>query len=90
MPNDSPLKLGEALHTSINTKVMEVLPLRESLVRDKLLGQKAASRVNATRVPEMFVIGEICLGERFANARSGLACDWHFQWDDPWVLLEVL
>lgn len=33
-------------------------------------------------------MGEIIFGLGFSNSSFGVACQWHLQWDNQWVLLE--
>ena len=73
-------------------KVTEMVPLR-ALLACKLrreIKSSASRQIEAEPIPEVFIIGEILSCDGFLSTQSGIFCNWHFQWYDPWVLLEVL
>lgn len=75
-----------------NAKVTEIVPLR-ALLACKLRKKKkslTSRQGDAELIPEVFITGEILSGDGFLCTQSGVFCSWHFQWHDPWVLLEVI
>mmetsp|Transcript_23316 Transcript_23316/g.80161 ORF Transcript_23316/g.80161 Transcript_23316/m.80161 type:complete len:92 (+) Transcript_23316:56-331(+) len=71
--------------------ISDVAPIRSLITnRMNLNLQAVTARESEDIFPEVLIMGEVCFGMGFPSARFGLACTWHFQWDEPWVLLEAI
>mmetsp|Transcript_34745 Transcript_34745/g.106746 ORF Transcript_34745/g.106746 Transcript_34745/m.106746 type:complete len:233 (-) Transcript_34745:153-851(-) len=88
--NDQAADASTRNHHRLEGGTIESKPLRELLALKALQDKQSITslQIEAERIPEVFIIGEVLLGQRFTNARFGLSCDWHFHWDGPWILLE--
>lgn len=72
------------LSTMLKARIQNLEPFRE-----KLQCRKHSSKEKlAEKIPEIIFTGEILHGEGFEGTQLGVACSWHFVWDDPWTLLE--
>jgi len=81
------------LRDMMTMKVSEVRPFRSLAARQKQQrapNNQRALLSEAEMVPEILFIGEILNGEGFQGVQFGISCSWHFIWDDPWILLEVI
>lgn len=72
------------LSTMLKARIQNLEPFRE-----KLQCRKHSSKEKlAEKIPEIIFTGELLHGEGFGGTQLGVACSWHFVWDDPWTLLE--
>ena len=71
--------------TDMLAQVEDFKPLRGLLTY-----QDQLTKTNVEGIPEIVFTGEVLHGDGFRGTSLGLACNWHFVWDDPWTLLEVM
>lgn len=74
---------GRAKLTDMLAQVEDFKPLRGLLTY-----QDQLTKTNVEGIPEIVFTGEVLHGDGFRGTSLGLACNWHFVWDDPWTLLE--
>ena len=73
------------LSTMLKARIQDLKPFREELQCRK----HSSKEKLAEKIPEVIFTGELVHGEGFRGTQLGVACSWHFVWDDPWTLLEV-
>jgi|TARA_B100000614_G_C14457999_1_gene457236 hypothetical protein len=73
------------LSTMLKARIQDLKPFREELQCRK----HSSKEKLAEKIPEVIFTGELVHGEGFQGTQLGVACSWHFVWDDPWTLLEV-
>ena len=72
------------LSTMLKARIQDLKPFREELQCRK----HSSKEKLAEKIPEVIFTGELVHGEGFQGTQLGVACSWHFVWDDPWTLLE--